>query len=156
MFEQRFDHICAEHAEAMEAIEHQVRQVVARRKRQDAASGRQRTVSRAVPPQAGFDRPDEPAPPVPESAVTDAAVPDSAAPDAAVPDVAITKAADHADADSTSTEHPPRMMPTRADPEGAVPEGEGLFGRVARCGPAAVGAALLDPRWNSHRRRSPR
>ncbi len=31
MFEQRFDHICADHAQAMEAIEQRIREVVARR-----------------------------------------------------------------------------------------------------------------------------
>ncbi|GAA4807657.1 hypothetical protein [Tomitella cavernea] len=31
MFEQRFDHICADHARAMEAIEQRIREVVAKR-----------------------------------------------------------------------------------------------------------------------------
>lgn len=143
MFEQRFDHICAEHAEAMEAIEQRVREVVAGRNRQDAEASRARPVARALAPQVGFGSADE-ARTRPDAAVPDAAVPDTSVPAAPVP-------------------RPEGSTPSApaADADGPVCDGERIeqdadvYRLVRRCGPAAAGADLLDPRWNRHLRPPP-
>lgn len=165
MCEQRFDHICAEHAEAMEAIEQRVREVLARRQRTDAPPRRERAVARMLPPHARAGRQDDPEP---AGAVTGP----GSVPAAAATPVAAAGPSRGGDPDDDPAPEPPESEQWEPEsPEPGRPDGPradagdaaagadadagagadaGPYHRVARCGPVATGAALLDPRWNSH------